>query len=62
MKKTAQAVQSVEPTVHPLHKSYMLISSKHVDYENITAFEAVSMSLALVLSVTIGVLQSGVAV
>lgn len=38
----------------------MLISSKHVDYENITAFEAVAMSAVLVLSVLIGVLQTSV--
>ncbi len=52
--------ESAETQVHPLMKSHMLISTKHVDYENITAFEAVSMSLVLVLSVLIGVLQTSV--
>lgn len=47
-----------EVKVHPLKKSYTLISTKHVDYDNLTAIEAVTMSLALVLSVTIGALSS----
>jgi hypothetical protein len=41
-----------QQAVHPMHKSYTLISTKHVDYNNLTAIEAVAMSLALVLSVT----------
>ncbi|CAN5140218.1 hypothetical protein BH11PAT4_BH11PAT4_2190 [soil metagenome] len=41
-------------TVHPMHKSYTLVSTKHVDYDNLNAIEAVSMSLALVLAVTFG--------
>ncbi|HSI20805.1 MAG TPA: hypothetical protein VLA04_03865 [Verrucomicrobiae bacterium] len=44
--------------VHPLKKSYTFVSSKHVDVENLSYFEAASMSLALVLAVTIGVLQT----
>lgn len=48
----------VQEAVHPLKKSYMFISSKHVDYNNLTYLEAASMSLALVLAVTIGVLQA----
>lgn len=48
MDNTAQAV-------HPLQKSYKVISTGHVDYDNLSAFEAVAMSLALVLSVTAGV-------
>lgn len=51
-----------EVKVHPLHKSYMFISSKHVDYNNLNAIEAVTLSLALVLSVTIGVLSTIVTV
>ena len=50
---TPAVEQSVEK-VHPLHKSYTLVSTKHVDYNNLTALEAVTLSLALVLSVTIG--------
>ena len=41
-----------QQAVHPMHKSYMLISTKHVDYNNLTALESVAMSLALFLSVT----------
>lgn len=51
--------QAIEPTtgaVHPLKKSHMIISSKHVDYDNLTAFEAVTMAMALVLAVASGVL------
>jgi hypothetical protein len=44
-------MKNSQKTVHPLHKSYTLISTKHVDYDNLTAIEAVAMSLALVLSV-----------
>ncbi len=43
-----------EQAVHPMQKSYTLISTKHVDYNNLNAIEAVSMSLALVLAVTFG--------
>ena len=49
---------SAEPAVHPLKKSYRFISSKHVDYGNLTAIESVAMSLALVLAVTNGVIIS----
>lgn len=40
--------------VHPMQKSYTLISTKNVDYDNLTAIEAVAMSLALLLSVSYG--------
>jgi hypothetical protein len=63
MKKEIKAVE-VQPlaetaevtveTVHPLKKSYMIVSNKSVDYENLTTFEAVSMSLVFVLSVAAG--------
>jgi hypothetical protein len=43
-----------EQSVHPMQKSYTLVSTKHVDYDNLNAIEAVSMSLALVLAVTFG--------
>jgi hypothetical protein len=58
--KTATAV-ATEETVHPLKKSHMFISSKHVDYDNLTAIEATAMTLALVLSVAIGVIASATA-
>ena len=47
-----------QDAVHPMKKSHMLISSKHVDLENLNAIESVSMTLALVLAVTVGLLQS----
>jgi len=46
------------PAVHPLKKSYTFVSTKHVDYENLSYFEAASMSLALVLAVTSAVIQT----
>jgi hypothetical protein len=48
----------VEQAVHPMKKSYTLVSTKHVDFDNLTAFEAVSMTMALVLAVLIGAIQS----
>jgi hypothetical protein len=50
-KAMAGVGDQVVETVHPLKKSYTFISTKHVDYENLTAFEAVTMSLALFLGV-----------
>lgn len=49
---------AVDAAVHPMKKSYTFVSTKHVDYDNLSYLEAASMSLALVLAVTIGVLQS----
>lgn len=60
MATTTQIPAAVESAVHPLKKSYTFVSSKHVDVENLTVIEAASMSLALVLAVTIGVLQATV--
>ena len=63
MKKATMSneVQAPEQdAVHPMKKSHTLISSKHVDLENLNTIEAVSMTLALVLAVTYGVLTSGV--
>ena len=51
--------ESVESkAVHPLTKSYMFVSKKHVDYNNLSAFEAVSMSAVFALAVIAGVLQA----
>ena len=44
-------MKNEEASVHPLQKSYKLISTKHVDYNNLTAIEAVAMSMALVFAV-----------
>ena len=62
MKNTETAPEVVEPIVeevkvHPLQKSYKFISTKHVDYDNLSAFESVALSLVLVLSVTVGALM-----
>jgi hypothetical protein len=53
MKKATNVATQVD-AVHPLKKSYTLVSTKHVDYEQLNAIEAVSMSLALVMAVLIG--------
>lgn len=62
MKKQAEIAQEVvaveEVKVHPLQKSYMFVSKKHVDYENLDAFEAVSLSLVMILAVTAGTILS----
>jgi hypothetical protein len=42
--------------VHPLKKSYTIVSTKHVDYENLQAFEAISMTAVFVMAITAGVL------
>jgi hypothetical protein len=52
--------QEAAVAVHPMHKSRMFISSKHIDLNDLSYLEAASMSLALVLAVTIGVLQAAV--
>lgn len=56
----ADAMNQSDAAVHPLKKSYTFVSTKHVDIENLSYLEAASMSFALVLAVTIGVLQSTV--
>lgn len=53
------AVQSAETQkTHPLMKSYMFVSTKHVDYNDLSAFEAISMSLVLVLAATVGTVMT----
>lgn len=52
------AAVPAEQTVHPLLKSHMLVSTRHIDLENLSAFEAVSLALVLVTSVTAGVATS----
>ena len=57
--KTNTAAQNVAPAVHPLHKSHTLIStSGHVNYDNLNAIEAVSMTAVFVLAIGVGVLTS----
>jgi len=54
-KNTAQVpVEAVVATdaVHPLHVSHRFISTRNINLNNLTAFESVAMSLALVLAVT----------
>ncbi len=56
------SVEAPAKEVHPLMKSYKLVSKTHVDYDNLSAFEAVSMSAVFVLAVLVGVIQSNVIV
>ncbi len=46
-----------ETPVHFMKKSHMLISSKHIDLDNLSALEAGAMSLALLLAVIVGTVQ-----
>ena len=48
-------------TVHPMKKSYTLVSTKHLDLDNLSAFEATAMTLALVLAVSFGVFYQALA-
>jgi hypothetical protein len=49
------SVEGVEtPKQSMWNKEYRLISSKNVDYDNLSAFESAAMTLALVLSVIVG--------
>lgn len=59
-KVVAEPIAEVEAVaaVHPLQKSYMFVSKKHVDYENLDAFEAISLSLVMILAVTAGTVLS----
>jgi len=43
-------VATEQKTVHPLQKSYTVISTKHVDFDNLTAIEATAMAFVLVLA------------
>lgn len=62
MKKTIQSndvaemqpVEAAPAKVHPLLKSYKFVSTRHVDYHNLTAFEASAMTAVLVLAVFAG--------
>ena len=58
MKKTPAVSQNTVEVqaVHPLKKSYTIVSTKHVDYENLGAFEAISMTAVFVMAITAGVL------
>lgn len=53
-----QVDSEVKQEVHPLQKSYMFVSKKHVDYNKLTAFEAASMGVVGVLAILVGVLQT----
>ncbi len=56
--QTPAATPSAEQ--HPMQKSIRLVSTKDVNYDNLSYFEAAAMTMALVLAVTIGVLQGSV--
>lgn len=47
--------------VHPLHKSYMLLSDRHIDLNNLTAVESAFLSGALLIAVSTGTALSAVA-
>ena len=64
MKKVAaQAVQQEAPQeeVHFMRKQRMFVSTKTVDYDNLSAFESITMSAVFVLAVLVGVMSSTVA-
>ena len=56
--KKVVAQQNSGSEVHPLRKHYYIVSKKAVDYENLSAFEAVSMSAVFLLALTAGVITS----
>lgn len=62
MKNTAQVIEVVSNVevvpVNPMQKSYTLVSTKSLDYNDLSAFEATVMSVALVLAVIAGTLMS----
>ena len=61
MKNTVdQTISNVEaaPKAHPLTKSYMIVSTRHIDLNNLDAFEAISMSAVFMLAITLGVTYS----
>ena len=47
-----------ENAVHPLVKSHMFVSKKHINLNDISLFEAVSMSAVFLFAVTYGVIAS----
>jgi len=53
---------AAETQVHFMKRPITLISTKHVDYENLTHLEAFAMGAAFILSVTAGVLSMHVAI
>ena len=52
----AESTETQEATQHPLLKSYMLVSTRHLDLHDLNAFESISMAAVLVLSVAVGVM------
>jgi len=38
--------------VHPMHKSHFLVSKAHLDMDNLTVFDAVSLTAVIVLAST----------
>ena len=61
MKNETSSVETATvEAVHPMHKSYTIISKGHVDLNNLSAFEAVSMTAVFLMAVAFGVLQSSV--
>ena len=57
----AVAQESPQEDVHFMRKQRMLISTKAVDYDNLTTFESITMSAVFVLAVLVGVMSSTIA-
>jgi hypothetical protein len=57
-KETAPQAVEQAPAVHPLKRTYRFVSKKDVDYHNLTAFEAISMTAVFLLAITTGVVYS----
>ncbi len=57
MKNTSSTTEAAAQ-VHVMKRPITLISTKHIDFENLTAFESVTLSLALMLAVTAGHLST----
>ena len=56
--KEAPQIAEEVPAVHPLKRTYRIVSKKDVDYHNLTAFEAISMTAVFLLAITTGVVYS----
>jgi hypothetical protein len=60
VEKTAEQTEVEKvATVHPLLKSHMFVSTKHVNYDNLDAFEAISMTAVFMLAVIVGTVYGG---
>jgi hypothetical protein len=49
-----ETTQTTQASVAALTKSYMLISSKHINLNELNAFESVALAVTLMLTITAG--------